>query len=177
MGQAAGPDPAQRQYLFEHRVALTEVTATGQPIDHLPESSRQVDDIANRAGGLRPEQEGGAGPQPPNGAVAVRVRRLAIGESTHSEGGPSKPFFRDADMRDLYQQHTLDNGPDFAADREIEADHLWYDFHSLTTSGLADLNGLSIDENRALFASSAIPTAIELVLVGLGRIRRRRLPQ
>ena len=93
------------------------------------------------------------------------------------EGGPSKPFFRDADMRDLYQHHNLDNGPDAAADREIEAEHLWYEFHSLTTSGLADLNGLSIDENRALFASSAIPTAIELVLVGLGRIRRRRLTQ
>jgi len=93
------------------------------------------------------------------------------------EGGSSKPFYRDADMRDLYQRHNLDNEPDSAADREIEADRLWSDFHSLTTSGLAELNGLSIDENRALFASSAIPTAIELVLVGLGRIRRRKLTQ
>lgn len=91
------------------------------------------------------------------------------------EGGQSKPFYRDAEMTTLYERHNLDTSPDSAADREIETDRLWYEFHSLTTGGLAELNGLSVDENRALFASSAIPTAIELVLAGLGRIRRRTL--
>ena len=88
------------------------------------------------------------------------------------EGGQPSTFYRDNEMLNLYTQHKLDNAPESAADREIAPARVWSEFQSLKTAGLAELNGLSIDENRRLFASSAIPTAIELVLTGLGRLRR-----
>ena len=88
------------------------------------------------------------------------------------EGRPANEFSRDREMSNLYSRFVLETEPAAADDREVVTDRVRSVFQSLTTEGLSGLNGLTPDENRALFASSAIPTAVELVLTGLGRLRR-----
>ena len=88
------------------------------------------------------------------------------------EGAPPKSFANDGAMRELYQKHQLETDQDTWSDRDVDANEVWPAFQALGIEGLGDLNRLSPEENRELFTTSAIPTAIEIVLTGLGRLRR-----
>jgi hypothetical protein len=88
------------------------------------------------------------------------------------EGRRTKPFDRDNEMTKLYSQHSVESSGESASDQHIDTEQARSEFESLKTDGLAELNGLTSSENRELFATSVIPMAIELVVTGLGRLRR-----
>jgi hypothetical protein len=81
-------------------------------------------------------------------------------------------FARNTEMAALYAKQDLEKDRATLGDRAIKPESIWLKFRKVKTKGLANVNGLSVDENRELFVTSAIPTAIEIILKGLGRLRR-----
>jgi hypothetical protein len=56
-------------------------------------------------------------------------------------------------------------------DRVVDRAAVWNEFRDAGRGKLAELNGLTLDENDELLHTPVIDRAIELVLVGLSRIR------
>ena len=58
-----------------------------------------------------------------------------------------------------------------SSDRVIDRAAVWNEFRDAGLAKLAELNGLTVDENNELLHTPVIDRVIELVLVGLSRIR------
>ena len=86
------------------------------------------------------------------------------------EGRPRPPGFgRRAPLEKLYARFASRyvRGPD----AEIDPNHVWSRFNSLGVEGMSHRNGLADDENRELFDTPAVERAIQLILLGLARIK------
>ena len=59
-------------------------------------------------------------------------------------------------------------------DRVINRTAVWNAFREAGTERLARNNGLTVDENNELFHTSVIERAVELVLIGLSRLRQTK---
>jgi SLOG cluster2 len=93
-------------------------------------------------------------------------------------GSPPPPqFFAPAPIAGKYAQPSptvAESSPDTADDRGIRsADEVWRLFRDTGIDGLSASNGLTPAENRELFDTPAIDSAIRLVLIGLSRAYRR----
>lgn len=60
------------------------------------------------------------------------------------------------------------------ADRTIDPAAVWREFSDAGRESISETNGLSVRENDELMRTPAVERAIELVLIGLSRIRRRQ---
>lgn len=87
------------------------------------------------------------------------------------EGKPMpQDFCRAEDMQKLYSEEaTLDDG---SADREINPPQIWSYFGSIGVNGLAQVNGLSADDNRKLFHTPVLDQAIGLILDGSAHVHK-----
>lgn len=63
-----------------------------------------------------------------------------------------------------------------APDRVVDRASVWKEFQDAGRGKLAELNGLTLDENAELLRTPVIDRAIELMLVGLSRIRSNPAP-
>jgi hypothetical protein len=76
---------------------------------------------------------------------------------------------------DVYQHPPIAESVDTADDRVIDRQSLWRTFAQAGRSGrIAKANGLSKGENEELFHTPVIDRVIELILLGLGRLKRDR---
>jgi len=57
------------------------------------------------------------------------------------------------------------------SDRQVDRHDVWVAFHEAGVGGLAERNGLSIEENQELFTTPILDRIVELVLIGLSRLR------
>jgi hypothetical protein len=81
-------------------------------------------------------------------------------------------FCAPAPIGQLYQQPpVIENAPGTVADRTIDRDSVWREFSTAGHAGIAQNNGLSVEENTELLHTPVVERAIELVLTGLSRIR------
>jgi len=63
-----------------------------------------------------------------------------------------------------------------AHDRIVDRTSVWENFRQIGGRGLAAANGLTPDENSELLHTTVIDRMIELVLIGLSRLRARQAP-
>ena len=59
-------------------------------------------------------------------------------------------------------------------DRQIDPRGVWLTFAEMGLSGLSTINGLSQEENQALFRAPALDQAISLILTGLARVHGKK---
>ena len=72
----------------------------------------------------------------------------------------------------LYQQPPVnENNPSTVADRTIDRDAVWREFSDAGHRGIAQNNGLSVEENTELLHTAVVERAIEL---GATRVDERR---
>jgi hypothetical protein len=92
-------------------------------------------------------------------------------------GGPIPTlFFEPAAVAANYAvppQAAAESSPATADDRSIlPAEAVWKRFADAGVEGLSGRNGLTVEENRQLFETPAIESALRLVLIGLSRVYR-----
>ena len=81
-------------------------------------------------------------------------------------------FCAPASIGQLYQQPPVnENDAGTASDRTIDRHAVWREFSERGRQGIAQNNGLSVEENTELLHTPVVERAIELVLTGLSRIR------
>jgi hypothetical protein len=78
---------------------------------------------------------------------------------------PVARFYRERQVEQP-QSENLD-------DLQWSSQAVWQAFATLGVDGLSDLNQLSVEENHQLFTTQSVEGAIELILTGLGRAKRR----
>ncbi|HTR35014.1 MAG TPA: hypothetical protein VMH80_03880 [Bryobacteraceae bacterium] len=82
-------------------------------------------------------------------------------------------FCPPAEIVQLYRQPPVaEDNADLNSDRTIDRDAVWREFSEAGSARIAQNNGLSADENHELLRTPVVERAIELVLIGLSRIRQ-----
>lgn len=73
-------------------------------------------------------------------------------------------------MRAVYREYgETDRDP--ASDLAVDPGFVWQTFNELRLDGLTELNRLSKEQNATLFQTQSLDQAIELILLGLGKLR------
>jgi hypothetical protein len=92
------------------------------------------------------------------------------------EGRPlAETFCAPTHVNELYlAPPVVERDPGTEADRRIDRDAVWETFRRAGRSTMAEMNGLSLDENAELFTTPALDRVVQLVLTGLARLRARR---
>jgi hypothetical protein len=76
-----------------------------------------------------------------------------------------------APARHLYSNPPVEEGTATENDREIDREVVWEAFVKVGREGIARTNRLTAKENEELFQTPVLDRVIELVLVGLSRLR------
>lgn len=83
-------------------------------------------------------------------------------------------FCRNPAIQAVYHSPPIREADDTtAADRVVDPGAVWTFFREAGPSALAATNGLTVEENGRLFDAATLEGLIELILVGLGRVRHR----
>jgi hypothetical protein len=81
-------------------------------------------------------------------------------------------FCPPTDVDEIYVAPPIFEGdPSTQDDRSIDRKGVWMAFAEVGTRSVSRSNGLSIGENEELFRTPVLDRVIELVLVGLSRLR------
>jgi len=56
-------------------------------------------------------------------------------------------------------------------DRQVNRHNIWFAFHEAGVAALAERNGLTVEENLALFSTPVLDTVVHLILTGLSRLQ------
>ncbi len=87
------------------------------------------------------------------------------------EGRPiPDDFCRDSPLIGLYLDPPVKE-VDFEDDRTIDRQAIWKEFSDVGLEKLATANALTVEENEELFHTPVVDRVIELVLIGLSRVR------
>ena len=85
----------------------------------------------------------------------------------------AEDFCRAAPLENVYADPPIREGEAATRDdRVIDRTAVWRTFRDTGREQLAQTNGLTVDENDELFHTPVIERAIELVLIGLSRLRQ-----
>jgi hypothetical protein len=98
------------------------------------------------------------------GGAAEQVIRAIEGERMPDDFCPTSP-------EELYQRFSgsaFDDAP--RSDLIIDRTAIWNEFVEAGVARLAEVNGLTVEENQALLHTPVIDQVVELVLIGLSRL-------
>jgi hypothetical protein len=169
----ARAEPAGRLYRYVRARALT----------HLRHRLNGASDVRLCLGGRK---SGAAGRYPgliEEALLALRANKplyLAtfLGGATEQvaaaiEGSPmTDDFCPPSDLDVVYgDPPATENDEATGADRVIDRAAVWNEFRNAGLARLAAVNGLTVEENHELLHTPVIDRVIELVLIGLSRIR------
>ena len=90
-------------------------------------------------------------------------------------GAMPDEFCPPSNVNRLYDEPPVrENAADTQDDRVLNRESVWNEFVQLGYEGLSRNNGLTIDENRELHRTRVLDQVIELMLVGMSRVRASR---
>jgi hypothetical protein len=96
---------------------------------------------------------------------------LQIIEAIKAQDMPST-FCAASNVSAVYSQPPVpERDPATLGDRRVDRYEVWKQFHETGAAGLAERNGLSVEENEELFSTSVLDSVVQLVLTGLSRLR------